>query len=291
LTESQFQSWVNLSDRPPLVMGVLNVTPDSFSDGGKFASSEAAIEHARAMARDGAAILDIGGESTRPGSQAVEADEQIRRILPVIKAIAGRVDVMLSVDTTRAAVAEAALDAGCYLVNDISGGRDDEGMLPLVARRKAPIVLMHMQGTPATMQKAPVYTDVAGEVASFLRERVAAARALGIEAERILIDPGIGFGKTMGHNLELIRRLGELKAVGRPIVAGVSRKGFIGTITGEEVPANRLFGTAASVAWCIMQGASIVRVHDVRPMVQVVQMIRAIREGWPLKVGPGPSGN
>ncbi len=280
MTANEFDIWLKDGDRRPLVMGVLNVTPDSFSDGGKFAAADAAIAQAEEMVAHGASILDIGGESTRPGSLPIEPSEQIRRILPVIEAISGKLSAVLSVDTTRSEVAKAALDAGCHVINDISAGRDDSAMLPLAAAAKVPIVLMHMQGTPATMQRAPTYADVIGEVRSFLAERIQAAQKAGVDVSRILIDPGIGFGKAMNHNLELLRRQHELADLGRPMVVGTSRKGFIGTITGEPTPADRLFGTAASVAWSIANAAAIVRVHDVKPMVQVVKTIEAIRKGW-----------
>lgn len=279
MTPTEFQSWLRNPARRPLVMGVLNVTPDSFSDGDKYSKPDAAIAHAEQMAAAGAALIDIGGESTRPGSQPVPEAEQIRRIIPVFRALSGRMPALLSIDTTRAAVAEAALDAGANLVNDISGGLDDPGLLPLVARRRVPVILMHMQGTPATMQLNPTYADVVGEIAQFLRARVAAAEALGVDPTSILIDPGIGFGKRMEHNLELLRRLREFTELGRPMVVGVSRKGFIGRITGEDLASGRRFGTAAAVAWSIANGAAIVRVHDVEPMAQVARMIEAIQHG------------
>jgi dihydropteroate synthase len=257
-------------------MGVLNVTPDSFSDGGRFASVDAAVAHARQMVEQGADLIDVGGESTRPGSTPVPADEQIRRIGPVIRQIAP-LPVAISIDTTKASVARAALDAGATLINDISAGLDDADMLPLVARRQVPVVLMHMQGAPANMQNDPSYGDVVREVVEFLRKRIGAAGAVDVAQDRILVDPGIGFGKSLTHNLQLLNRQAELAALGRPVVIGTSRKGFIGTITGESDPARRLFGTAASVAWSIAQGAAIVRVHDVRSMRQVVEMIRAIQ--------------
>jgi dihydropteroate synthase len=275
MTPADFDLWLSNPNRPPLVMGVLNVTPDSFSDGGKFADTKVAVEHAREMVAAGASLIDVGGESTRPGSQPVPADEQIRRVVPVIQQIAA-LAAIISIDTTRAAVAEAALNAGAGIVNDISAGRDDAGMLPLLAGRKVPVVLMHMLGTPATMQENPTYRDVMGEVVEFLRERIAVAKQAGINEAKILLDPGIGFGKTMPHNLELIRRQRELLSLGRPTVIGTSRKGFIGRITGETEPSKRLLGTAASIAWAIANGAGIVRVHDVGPMKQVVAMTRAI---------------
>ena len=273
----EFSDWLTDPSRRPLVMGVLNVTPDSFSDGGQFATVDAAVAQAEAMAAAGADLIDVGGESTRPGSLPVAADEQIKRVVPVIRRIAN-LPVTISIDTTRAAVAEAALDAGAAMVNDISAGRDDAELLRRVARRGVPVVLMHMQGTPLTMQEAPHYRDVVAETIQFLRERVAAAQAVGVELSKILLDPGIGFGKTMEHNLELLRRQCEFLALGRPLVIGASRKGFIGRITGEAEPSRRLFGTAASVAVAVANGAAIVRVHDVGPMVQVVRMTRAIVE-------------
>jgi dihydropteroate synthase len=275
MTPPEFDNWLRRLDRQTLVMGVLNVTPDSFSDGGRFASEESAVAHAREMADAGADLIDVGGESTRPGSQPVPEDEQIRRVVPVIRRIAS-LPITISIDTTRSAVAQAALDAGAALVNDISAARDDGAMLPLLARRRVPVVLMHMRGAPATMQDNPVYHDVTAEVIEHLRGRMTAAKSAGVEESKILLDPGIGFGKTMEHNLELIRRQRELSSLGRPVVIGTSRKGFIGRITGESEPSKRLFGTAACVAWAVASGAAVVRVHDVAPMKQVVDMTRAI---------------
>jgi dihydropteroate synthase len=277
LTPAQFNLWLGNSNRRPLIMGVLNVTPDSFSDGGRFQEVDAARAQAKQMSASSAALIDIGGESTRPGSQPIPAQEQIRRIVPVIRALSGSVPALLSVDTTLAAVAEAALDAGAHLINDVSAGRDDSELLPLVARRRVPIILMHMQGKPATMQSNPSYEDVTGEVVHFLQERIAAAVEAGISRSSILIDPGIGFGKTTRHNLELLRRFGELATIDRPVVIGTSRKGFIGEITGEDLSSGRPFGTAATVAWTVANGAGIVRVHDVEPMSQVLRMIEAIQ--------------
>jgi dihydropteroate synthase len=264
-------------------MGVLNVTPDSFSDGGRFDNVAAAVAHARNMAEAGADLLDVGGESTRPGSMPVAPAEQVARVVPVVRGIANlHLPLTISIDTTQSKVAAAALDAGAHVINDVSAGRDDPAMLPLVAARKAPIVLMHMQGAPATMQLAPYYADVTAEVIEFLRERIAAAARAGIERASVLVDPGIGFGKTLEHNLELLRRLRELcDAIGCPVVLGTSRKGFIGRITGEGDPSQRLFGTAATVAWAVANGASVLRVHDVGPMVQVAAMIQAIVNGGP----------
>jgi dihydropteroate synthase len=280
MSPRDFDAWLLDPDRPPLVMGILNVTPDSFSDGGRFASVDAAVAHALAMAADGADLIDVGGESTRPGSQRVEAAEQLRRVLPVLRALRGRLDgTTLSIDTTLARVAEAALGEGVHVVNDISGGRDDPGLLPLVARRGCPAVLMHMQGTPATMQQAPTYSDVVAEVVAFLRGRIAAAADTGVDPVRLLLDPGIGFGKAVGHNLELLRRTRDLvTSLGRPLLVGTSRKSFIKTIAGGD-ESERRFGTAASVAWVVANGAAVVRVHDVGPMAQVVRTVRAIAHG------------
>ena len=277
MTETQFDRWLADPHRRPLVMGVLNVTPDSFSDGGRFAQRDAAIAQAEAMAAAGAELIDIGGESTRPGSDPVPSDEQVRRVVPVLQALRGRLPVLFSIDTTRGEVAEAALDAGASIVNDISGGRDDADMLPLVAARRVPVVLMHMQGSPKTMQLDPRYADVVTEVGQFLHQRLAAAVAAGIDARRVLFDPGIGFGKAVEHNLQLLRGTRALSDLGRPLVVGASRKGFIGRITDEPEPRQRLFGTAATVAWAVANGAAVVRVHDVRPMKQVVRMTRAIQ--------------
>jgi dihydropteroate synthase len=262
-------------------MGILNVTPDSFSDGGRFSDPVVARDHAVQMVEAGADWIDIGGESTRPGSQRVPADVQIARVAPVLAAVRSRVSVPISIDTTLASVARAALDGGADAVNDISAGQDDAGMFPLVAERDVPIILMHMQGEPATMQNDPHYKDAMLEVCGFLGERMRAAQNAGIARESLLVDPGIGFGKTIDHNLELLRRLGELVELGRPIVIGTSRKRFIGTITGES-DASRPFGTAATVAWALANGASVVRVHDVGPMSQVTRMVGAIQTGKPI---------
>lgn len=279
MTNAEFDKWLADPDRRPLVMGVLNVTPDSFSDSGRFADPRAAVAHARRMCDEGADLIDIGGESTRPGSQRTGADEQIRRIAPVIEALAGNVPAVLSVDTTRSAVARAACDLGAYVINDISAAMEDPVMLTLAAERRLPIILMHMQGQPATMQVNPQYGDVVKEVAEHLQARRQAARDAGIAADRILLDPGIGFGKTPEHNLALLRDFPRLAALGSPLVLGTSRKGFIGRITGEQEPSDRIMGTAASVAWCVANGAAIVRVHDVGPMSKVVRVIEAIRSG------------
>jgi dihydropteroate synthase len=284
MSPAEFDDWLRDERRRPLVMGVLNVTPDSFSDGGQFIEPAAAVARAGQMAAEGADLIDVGGESTRPGSLPVEPDEQIRRVVPVLRAARARLaGVTFSIDTTRADVAAAALDAGAHVVNDVSAGRGDPGLLPLAARRGCPLILMHMQGTPQTMQLNPTYSDVTAEVKSFLRDRAEAAIGAGFNARNILLDPGIGFGKTVEHNLELLRRLGEFATLGRPLVVGTSRKGFIAKVLGEQRGAadsnSRLFGTAATVAWAVANGAGVVRVHDVGAMAQVVRMVRSIKGG------------
>jgi len=259
-----------------LVMGILNVTPDSFSDGGLFFDAVRAIEHGLRMAADGAAIIDVGAESTRPGAKPVPAVEQIQRAVPIIKAMTAQVKVPISIDTHDRKVAQAALDAGASIVNDITALADNR-MADLAAQRGVPVVLMHMQGAPATMQANPIYGDVVKEVLAFLLERAAKAERFGVPKERIFIDPGIGFGKTMEHNVALLRNLDRLAAVGYHVLVGPSRKRFIGQITGRENPQERIFGTAAVVALCVAAGVSVVRVHDVAAMVDVVKVARAIR--------------
>ncbi len=277
MTGEELDQWLIDPKRQPLVMGVLNVTPDSFSDGGQFASFDAAVAQAARMVEAGADLIDIGGESTRPGAASVPAEEQIRRVAPVLNRLCRELPVLFSIDTQLASVAKASLDAGAHLVNDISAGRRDQALLPLVAKRGVPVILMHMQGEPATMQQAPRYHDVTREVTAFLQERALAAKQAGIDPTRILLDPGIGFGKSTAHNLQLLRELDELVALNHPLVVGTSRKRFIGSIIGEPDPLKRQFGSAATVAWSIAHGVSIVRVHEVGPMRQVVRMIRAIQ--------------
>lgn len=258
-----------------LVMGILNVTPDSFSDGGRFSTRGDAVEHGARMVTDGADVIDVGGESTRPGSDSVEVDEEIARVVPVVAGLVERgTAVPISIDTRKAEVAAAALDAGATIVNDVSGGRDP-AMLELVRERGAAIVLMHMKGEPRSMQEAPVYDDVVAEVHEYLRERVEAAEFAGVDPERIAIDPGIGFGKDLGHNLELIRRIDALLDLGRPVLVGPSRKRFIGTILDLPVD-ERVEGTIAAVAWMAARGAHVVRVHDVREVVRAVRVLDAI---------------
>jgi dihydropteroate synthase len=260
-------------------MGVLNVTPDSFSDGGRFLDAEAAIGHGLAMEAEGADILDVGGESTRPGAEAVAPEEQIRRVVPAIEGLVARgVRAQISIDTTRAAVAEAAVAAGATYVNDVSAFRADPELAALVADRGLECCLSHMRGEPRTMQSDPVYDDVVADVKAFLEERLAAAVAAGIAEERVMLDPGIGFGKTLEHNLELLRRLDELVALGRPLVIGTSRKTFLGRITGRETD-DRLAGTIATNVLALERGASIFRVHDVAPVADALAVTAATVRG------------
>ncbi|MFT3786136.1 MAG: dihydropteroate synthase [Tepidisphaeraceae bacterium] len=276
MSPSDFETWLKNPARPPLVMGVLNVTPDSFSDGGKYVSVEGAVWAAEEMVRQGASLIDVGGESTRPGAEPVSVDEQIRRVVPVIEAIR-HLPIVVSVDTTSAQVAAAALDAGVGLLNDISAGQFDPGYLPLAASRQVPAVLMHMQGDPKTMQVAPTYSDVVEDVRRFLLERAKTALDAGVARHRILLDVGIGFGKTVEHNLRLLRELSVYRLDRFSLLMGTSRKGFIGKVTGVERAEDRVHGTMATVAWGVANGASIVRVHDVGPAVQTIRMIRAIQ--------------
>jgi dihydropteroate synthase len=259
------------------VMGVVNVTPDSFSDGGRFVAPAAAIAHGRDLAEAGAAVLDVGGESTRPGAAPVDAATEIDRVRPVIEGLVAVTAVPVSIDTTKAAVAEAAIAAGATIVNDVSAGRADPDLLGVVARTGAGYVAMHMQGEPRTMQRDPSYDDVVREVVAFLRERLDAARAAGIADDALMADPGIGFGKTMDHNLELLASLPELIAgVGVPVLVGTSRKSFLGRIIDEDDPAARDDATLATVVWCLERGAAMVRVHDVRGAVQAAAVLGAM---------------
>lgn len=264
-----------------LIMGVVNVTPDSFSDGGRFLDPEEAVALGIRLTRDGADIIDVGGESTRPGADPVGAAEEIRRIQPVVAALAGR-DIVVSVDTTKTQVAEAALEAGAAIVNDVSALGAD-GMAEVVAESGAGVVLMHMQGTPRTMQSHPTYGDVVAEVKDFLLERVSRAVELGVASDHIAIDPGIGFGKTIDHNLALLAHIDVLVATGYPVLLGTSRKSFLGALTGEGRPEDRDIATAATSALAIAAGVSVVRVHNVavsRPAVQIADAM--VRRGGEL---------
>lgn len=259
----------------PLVMGVLNVTPDSFSDGGRFFAPEEALRHGIQMVREGAELIDVGGESTRPGAVPVPLEEELRRTIPVIQQLAKVVEVPISIDTSKAEVARQALDAGASMVNDVTALRGDGQMARVVAASRAGLILMHMRGTPQTMQRSPRYHDVVEEVASFLTEAAARAEDAGVARSCILVDPGFGFGKTVSHNLRLMRALPRLVALGYPVVVGPSRKSFIGN-TLDAQPDDRLAGTMACVAWAQASGVHVVRVHDVKPTAQLVRMLEAI---------------
>jgi len=259
------------------VMGVLNVTPDSFSDGARFARPDDAIAAGLALFDAGADIVDVGGESTRPGAHPVPADEELRRVIPVLEGLRRRAAGPLSIDTSKAAVARAALDAGADLVNDVSGFRFDAGMAPLVAARGVPAVVMHLRGDFSTMHRDPRYADVVREVAAELGGVLASAEQAGVDREQLIVDPGIGFSKDPAHSLQLMRRLEELRALDRPLLVGPSRKRFIGAVLGKD-SAERVFGTAAAVAAAVIKGVHAVRVHDVAQMKDVVRMADAIRE-------------
>jgi dihydropteroate synthase len=258
----------------PRIMGVVNATPDSFSDGGRFLDPARAVEHGLALAAEGADLLDVGGESTRPGSLPVEVEVELARVVPVVERLARETRVPISVDTRKAAVARAALDAGAATVNDVSAGSDPE-MLPLVAARGAGWVAMHMRGTPETMQQDPRYGDVVAEVLAFLRARVRASLEAGIARERITVDPGIGFGKTVEHNLELLRRLGELRSLGLPVCLGVSRKSFLAKLA-DDPSTDRRAATLAAVAYGVLRGAEVLRVHEVAPAREAARVAWAL---------------
>jgi dihydropteroate synthase len=264
-------------------MGVVNVTPDSFSDGGLFLEAESAIAHGRELATEGAEILDVGGESTRPGAEAVSAEQELERVGPVVAALAGTggPGATISIDTSKAGVAAAALEAGAEIVNDVTALRGDADLVGVCAERRCGVVLMHMQGTPRTMQEAPAYDDVVDDVKAFLAERIELATRAGVDEQAIWVDPGIGFGKTPEHNLQLLRRLGELRDLGRPIVIGTSRKSFLGRLTGRDV-GGRLGGTVASNVAALVAGADVFRVHDVREVREALLVAETIlgRRDW-----------
>ena len=269
------------SDSGFAVMGVVNVTPDSFSDGGLYLDRDAAVAHGLALAAEGAAILDVGGESTRPGSEAVSAAEELHRVVPVLDGLVkSGVTAQLSIDTSKAKVAAAALEAGATLVNDVTALRGDPEMAGVIATSGAGCCLMHMLGEPRTMQRDPRYDDVVADIKAFLEERLAFAVNAGIEEERILLDPGIGFGKTLEHNLELLRRLEELVAIGRPLLIGTSRKSFLGRITGRDDPADRLAATIASCVLAYERGARVFRVHEVAPVADALKVAAATVAPW-----------
>jgi dihydropteroate synthase len=259
-----------------MIMGVLNITPDSFSDGSAFFESRRAHQQALRMIEEGAAIIDVGGESTRPGADAVAEEEEMRRVVPVIKKMrAENAAVLISIDTSKAAVAAAALDAGADIINDVTGGRGDEKMMSLAAERGAPFIIMHMQGTPRTMQKDPHYDDVVAEVAEFFRQQYACAIKSGIDSMAIAFDPGIGFGKTLKHNLELLRNLPRLRIEDRPLVVGVSRKSFLGKLIDARELSERLNPTVAMTALLRARGADVIRVHDVKENVAALRTAEA----------------
>ncbi len=280
----------------PVIMGILNLTPDSFSDGGQHNAPNQAVQHSLAMASQGANIIDVGGESTRPGAQRISSEEQIARVVPVIQALRQRLDdthrtVQISIDTTRADVAAAAVDAGATIINDVSAGREDPAILTLAAEHRLPIILMHMQGKPATMQDKPAYTDIIAQVRDFLLGRAQAALDAGADRRQIILDPGIGFGKTTEHNLTLLRSLPDLVALGYPILIGASRKRFLsefgiisksttattGSRAGGDNPCNRLGGTCAITAHCVAAGVALLRVHDVAPNRQAADLAWALK--------------
>ncbi|MGA6829030.1 dihydropteroate synthase [Nitrospira sp. NS4] len=257
-------------------MGIVNVTPDSFSDGGRFLDPEKALGHGMDLVAQGADILDVGAESTRPGASPVDADEELRRLIPLITSLAKRVPIPISVDTMKARVAQAAIDAGASIVNDVTALRFDPEMASVIARTGAGAVLMHMQGMPETMQQAPQYEDVVSEVCEFFAARVDAAEQAGIAKSHIVLDPGIGFGKLQDHNVQLLNRLSAFRGLNRPILVGVSRKAFLGKILDRPVE-DRIWGTAAAVALAVDRGADILRVHDVAEMLDVVKVAAAMK--------------
>lgn len=261
--------------RPALVMGIVNVTPDSFWDGGRYRERNRAVEHALEMVGDGADLVDIGGESTRPGAQPVSEGEELERVIPVIEALAPQVSVPISIDTRKPAVARAALAAGASIVNDIEACRADSELWEVVSEAGAGYVAMHMQGDPKTMQQAPSYDDVAGTVLSFFRDRLDRLKAAGIDAAQVVLDPGIGFGKSLAHNLDLIARLSEFNTFDRPVLLGISRKSFLGALLGAE-PSNRLAAGLACTNWARREGVTIFRTHDVAPTVQALRMTEAL---------------
>jgi dihydropteroate synthase len=262
--------------RHGLIMGVLNVTPDSFSDDGKFFAAEKAIEHGLRMVAEGADIIDIGGESTQPGAKPVAAGEELRRVIPVIEKLRAKIDVPISIDTSKAEVARAAIHAGASIVNDVTGGRGDNEMLPLIAQTKSAFIIVHMQGTPQTMQVQPRYVDVVSEVADFFRQQYACAIGYNIDPMAIAFDPGIGFGKTLDHNLELLAQLERLRANNRPLVVGVSRKSFLGKLANSPDMKDRLAPAVALTALLRVRGADVFRVHDVKENVSALRVTEAI---------------
>jgi dihydropteroate synthase len=266
---------IDLSGRG-LIMGVLNVTPDSFSDGGRFFSTEKAVERGLSMSQEGAQIIDVGGESTRPGAESVAAEEELRRVVPVIKELRAKIEIFVSIDTSKAHVARAAIEAGASIVNDVTGGKADKEMMPLVAENKAAFIIMHMQGNPRTMQIEPHYIDVVSEVADFFRQQYARALECGIDPMAIAFDPGIGFGKTLEHNLELLAQLERIRVCERPLVVGVSRKSFLAKLIGSSEMDDRRAPAVALTSLLRMRGADVFRVHDVKENVNALLATEAI---------------
>jgi dihydropteroate synthase len=259
-----------------LIMGVLNVTPDSFSDGGRFLSTEKAVERGLNMSQEGAQIIDVGGESTRPGAESVAAEEELRRVVPVIKELRAKIEIFVSIDTSKAHVARAAIEAGASIVNDVTGGQADKEMMPLVAESKAAFIIMHMQGNPRTMQIEPLYIDVVSEVADFFRQQYVRALECGIDPMAIAFDPGIGFGKTLEHNLELLAQLERIRVYERPLVVGVSRKSFLGKLIGSSEMDERRAPAVALTSLLRMRGTDVFRVHDVKENVNALLVTEAI---------------
>lgn len=266
---------IDLSGRG-LIMGVLNVTPDSFSDGGRFFSTEKAVERGLSMSQEGAQIIDVGGESTRPGAESVAAEEELRRVVPVIRELRAKIEIFVSIDTSKAHVARAAIEAGASIVNDVTGGQADKEMMPLVAENKAAFIIMHVQGNPRTMQIEPHYIDVVSEVADFFRQQYACALEYGIDPMAIAFDPGIGFGKTLEHNLELLAQLERIRVCERPLVVGVSRKSFLAKLIGSSEMDDRRAPAVALTSLLRMRGADVFRVHDVKENVNALLVTEAI---------------
>jgi dihydropteroate synthase len=262
--------------RQGFIMGILNVTPDSFSEGGKFFTAEEAVEHGLRMAAEGAQIIDVGGESTRPGAESVALEEELNRVIPVIEELHARSDTTISIDTSKAQVARAAIEAGASIVNDVTGGRGEKKMMPLVADKKSAFIVMHMQGTPRTMQLEPRYDDVVSEVADFFRQQYASAIECGIDPMAIAFDPGIGFGKTLEHNLELLAQLDRLRVHDRPLVVGISRKSFLAKVTGSSEISDRLAPAVALTSLSRARGADVFRVHDVKENVNALRVTEAV---------------
>ena len=272
-------AFAGLSLDRPRVMGIVNVTPDSFSDGGNLRSVEAAVAHAMELVSEGADIIDVGGESTRPGSDTVASDEEMARVLPVIEGIRARTDTPISIDTRKSVVMRAAIEAGANIVNDVAALTFDPDAVATVVDLGVPVILMHAKGDPKTMQNDPHYEDVVADVLEFLKARVAVCQTAGMPLERIAIDPGIGFGKTLDHNLTLLRSLDAFTGSGLPVLIGASRKRFIGTLTGTPVAAARAPGSVAVALWSVRAGAQLLRVHDVAETVQALKMWQALSAG------------